>query len=101
MIEIENIKKYRKKPVMIEAIQFRKDNIREVLEFITPQFSIYKKEVIDEMEERIKQKRYLTIRTLEGNLLVGYGSYILKGIQGEIYPCEKEIFEETYEEILE
>ena len=39
------------------------------------------------------------IKTLEGNMLGEYGDYIIKGIQGQIYPCKPQIFEKTYEAI--
>lgn len=41
-----------------------------------------------------------TIRTLEGNMRGEYGDYIIKGVQGEIYPCKSEIFEKTYEKVI-
>lgn len=39
----------------------------------------------------------LRIKTLEGLLNVSDGDYIIKGVQGEFYPCKPDIFEETYE----
>lgn len=39
----------------------------------------------------------IEIRTLEGNHLCNIGDYIIKGVQGEFYPCKPDIFEETYE----
>lgn len=41
----------------------------------------------------------IVIHTLEGNMLAKAGSYIITGIKGEIYPCQKDIFEETYQEV--
>lgn len=40
----------------------------------------------------------LMIRTLEGDMRVTYGDYIIRGIQGEFYPCKPDIFAQTYEE---
>ena len=39
----------------------------------------------------------LMVRTLEGDMLCPWGSYLIRGIRGEIYPCRRDIFEETYE----
>lgn len=74
------MKKYRKKPVVIEAKQFFKggDHPKVVKTGIT-----------------------LTgygIETLEGWFTVTPGDYIIKGVKGEYYPCKPDIFEETYGE---
>ena len=39
----------------------------------------------------------MIIRTLEGNMIATKGDYIIKGVQGEIYPCKPDIFEQTYD----
>ena len=39
------------------------------------------------------------IKTLEGGVLVENGDYIIKGVNGEFYPCKPDIFEKTYEEV--
>ena len=41
----------------------------------------------------------LEIVTLEGNMLVNWGDYIIKGVKGELYPCKPDIFEATYEKV--
>ncbi|MEF9968548.1 MAG: hypothetical protein RR766_08545, partial [Longicatena sp.] len=43
----------------------------------------------------------LFIKTLEGSMHVSVGDYVIKGIHGEIYPCKKEIFEESYDKVEE
>lgn len=45
--------------------------------------------------------RQLYIKTLEGDMLVSIGDYIIKGVQGEFYPCKPDIFEQTYEIVEE
>lgn len=42
----------------------------------------------------------ITIGTLEGKHIGSKGDWIIKGIQGEIYPCKPDIFEKTYEEVI-
>ena len=78
--------KYRKKPVVVEAIQYTKDNLLDVMEFCDGG----KKTIFN---------HYLYIVTLEGNMRVRKGDYIIRGVHGEYYPCEKSIFEETYEAV--
>lgn len=43
----------------------------------------------------------LTIKTLEGDHLAKAGDYIIKGVKGELYPFKPDIFEQTYEEVIE
>lgn len=56
------------------------------------------KEIKDNVEDfRLTQDGYLQIKTLEGNMLASKGDYIIKGVQGEYYPCKPDIFKQTYE----
>jgi hypothetical protein len=83
------IKKYRKKPIVIEAIQYRgEENITSCLNFC------------DEMIFNPKTNKY-EIETLEGNHLVSEGDFIIKGVAGEFYPCKPDIFKLTYELVTE
>lgn len=85
------IKKYRKKPVVIEAIEFKGfDNIEEVQEFMRGNVRIQFPPECDIV---------LLIETLEGVMVANVGDYIIKGVKGEYYPCKAEIFHETYEEV--
>lgn len=79
------IKKYRKKPVVIEAIQWNGSNFKEIKDFC-------KKSIID-------QNLNLLIETLEGDHYAKEGDYIIKGVNGEFYPCKPDIFEKTYDEV--
>ena len=83
--------KYRKKPVVIEAIQFFDDaeSISLLSSFITGQ------DVVVDYKD-IKNP-VLKIETLEGTMFANIGDYIIKGVQGEFYPCKPDIFEKTYE----
>ena len=78
-------KKYRKKPVVIEAVQWTGDNLVEV-SMLMPHGGY------DGIAKTIK------IETLEGEMVANIGDYIIKGIKGEFYPCKPDIFEQTYEE---
>ncbi len=82
--------KYRKKPVVIEAIQVLPEN-SDIL------FKFYKTSSEDWGYD--ENKLYIIIKTLEGNMIAHEGDYIIKGIKGEFYPCKPDIFEATYEKV--
>lgn len=79
------IQKFRKKPVVIEAIQFTPESLRQCIQFVGP--------------ERIEwwSSEKLIIRTLEGNMTASPNDWIIKGVQCEFYPCKAEIFAQTYD----
>lgn len=85
-------RKYIKKPVVIEAIKFTKDNWPGVCEFTK---GLANPMVI---ERHPDGKCWCTIHTLEGDHTAMEGDYIIKGVKGEFYPCKPDIFEQTYEE---
>lgn len=89
-IRRKKVMKYRKKPVEIEAIQWTGDNYKEICDFvgqIPPYPDSERKDVI--------------IETLEGDMLASVNDFIIKGVQGEFYPCKPDIFEATYEKVEE
>jgi hypothetical protein len=89
------MKKYRKKPVVIEAAQWVGDTLSEALDFCRendlPSFAVVE----------LKGKSGLIIPTLEGEHVASKGDYIIKGIAEEFYPCKPDIFESTYEPVEE
>lgn len=96
--------KYRKKPVVIEAIQWNGENHREMFDFLTN----YEKtnEYMSTSGETFyidhdKIRGGLIIKTLEGEHIATIGDYIIKGVNGEFYPCKPDIFEQTYEAVEE
>ena len=80
------VKKYRKKPVVVEAIQWTGDNTAEIMRWVG---------------DNAYFRGTLYIKTLEGNYRASVGDYIIKGIKGEFYPCKPVIFEKTYEPVEE
>lgn len=92
--------KYRKKPVVIEAMQWTGINIEEIKSFVgeSLQYSI-----IDTAWEVGKGRPHvlMKIKTLEGNMEVSEKDFIIKGVNGEFYPCKPEIFEKTYEAVAD
>ena len=78
--------KYLKKPVMIEAIHFTsKNDAKELCNFVGENL-IY----------NVMNDEYY-IFTLEGKMHVSEGDYVIRGVDGELYPCKPDIFEKTYE----
>lgn len=89
---------YRKKPVVIEAIQWNGNNLTEIKEFVGDSL-VY--DIIDTAWQVGKGKPHvlMKIKTLEGDMEVSEKDFIIKGINGEYYPCKPDIFEKTYEEV--
>ncbi len=82
--------KYRKKPVVVEAVQFTdtEESILKLSEFGLDPVRI---------DYADTDSPILKIETLEGLMIAAKGDYIIKGVQGEFYPCKPDIFAETYE----
>ena len=95
------IKKYVKKPVEVEAIQLKEDNIIEVFDFLDG--ANYKEtksaEELQYFSKAMLEQGYIEIETLEGIMKASFGDYIIKGVKGEFYPCKPDIFQATYEEV--
>lgn len=97
--------KYRKKPVEIEAVQFTENNKKEVLAFLgyIPSIDYIPEDTTT--QERFSDYLYdltrdgIMIKTLEGDMKASLGDYIIKGVNGEFYPCKPDIFLKTYEEV--
>lgn len=87
--------RYRKKPIEIEAIQYVGKNFKEICRFLDMTYGDFEKMPEDYDAGPFK------IHTLEGDMEVSVGDYIIKDIKGEFYPCKPDIFDETYEEVKE
>ncbi len=91
--------KYVKKPVVIEAIRWTGNNIEELEEFALndiDQFS-FEAHSVNIRTGKDASGAPLEIQTLEGVMTVSDGDYIIKGVNGEFYPCKPDIFKKTYE----
>ena len=89
--------KFRKKPVVIEAIRWNGDNLKEIIGLIGLHDSV-KSWAWYEYEFLVKEYG-LKIFTLEGTMDANIGDWIIKGVNNEPYPCKPDIFEKTYEEV--
>jgi len=88
--------KFRKKPVVVEAVQF----LEGFFESATIQ-DFFKDAICIEVCPGIIDPARPHIHTLEGNHYVIVGDWIIKGIKGEFYPCKPDVFEKTYEPVEE
>ena len=91
--------KYRKKPVEVEAIQWT-GNASEVKKFCGSKCSYNVNDSAWQVGKGVPHEE-LIIHTLEGDMKASRNDYIIKGINGEIYPCKPDIFEKTYEKVEE
>jgi len=83
--------RYRKKPVVIDAIQWTGNNTKDCIDFLGNSFG-------GQMLERsINGKREITILTLEGQHIASKNDYLIRGAAGEHYACKPDIFVKTYD----
>lgn len=88
-------KRYRKKPVVIEAMQFDRNTWYELIDFTHEQVCCF-------MRHKYNEDVYTCIvNTLEGPMTATEGDYIIKGVNGEFYACKPDVFEKTYEEVTD
>lgn len=80
--------KYRKIPVVIEAIQFTGTNQFQIMRWV---------EYLDASVHWSFHDGVIDIPTLEGTMTASCGDYIIQGVNGEFYPCKPDIFNKTYE----
>lgn len=92
--------KYCKKPIIIEAVQWTGENHREMWNFLTGLVDEYINAQGDSFYiDHSRVQGGLIIKTLEGEHIANIGDFIIKGVQGEYYPCKPDIFEMTYEKV--
>ena len=95
--------KYRKKPVVIDAIQLTDRNVRQVYEWVHGCVAIKTDIDLHKWDDYVQLiiAKGMKIPTLEGKMVASIGDYIIKGVQGEVYPIKADIFEATYEVVNE
>ena len=79
--------KFKKRPIVIEAIQWNGKNYPEIIIFFDDKISSIHSPI----------HKTISIPTLEGTMAAYIGDWIIKGVNGEFYPCKPDIFEQTYE----
>ena len=104
------IQKFRKKPVVIEAVQVKELCYDTMLQHFGEEpglnygYTIGTKHPFKEMPNGLeslsrKEGFSMWIKTKEGTMKASYKDWIIKGVKGEFYPCKPDIFEDTYEEV--
>lgn len=83
--------KYRKKPVVIEAMEIRKGGLIEVRDWVNGNNRGQGPATVPLIDD------CLIIKTLEGDMKGALGWWVIRGVEGEFYPCEPAIFAKTYE----
>lgn len=100
--------KYIKKQIPVEAVIFegferKESRFSELFYGATVCFSEIPTWLAAELGEKVKlcseRPNHLSIETLEGRMYIKPGDYIIRGVKGEIYGCDAEIFKETYEKV--
>lgn len=100
--------KFKKKPVVIDAIQYNAPFYSNIVDFITS-FGDNSSEILvkvwDNPNEHLNVSNmsgtsHLAISTLEGNMKISNKDWIIRGVKGEYYPCKHDIFLATYEPII-
>lgn len=95
--------KYRKKPVVIDAFQLNSKGLVEEDWFWdavsegTILIYYFRNARPKDIYRNARTLACCDIKTLEGTMRANIGDYIIRGINGEIYPCKPDIFEKTYE----
>ncbi len=99
--------KFRKKPMVIDAVQLRWDTWNEVCDFAPVGQDgcrgVYVNPETGEWSDKLSHtnaKIGLLIPTLEGDMLAVEGDLIIKGVKGEFYPCKYDIFIASYDPVL-
>lgn len=89
--------KFRKKPVVIDAIQW--NGGVEVIDIFHMAGESLPRDGYKRVLKHNMADGTLTISTLEGDMVASLGDWIIRGVQGEVYPCKPDIFEQTYEAV--
>ena len=90
--------KYKKKPLEVEAFQYKGKLEEDIPKWIV---DAYRNNIAFYKFNESKNDVVLYLQTLEGPMSVSVNDYIIKGIYGELYACKPDIFLETYEKIEE
>ena len=90
---------YRKKPVVIEAVQLTPEYALAVL--MKEQPAPFGLSVSGNFHPGLRRldSAWVNIKTLEGNMRSDVGDFIIKGVKGELYPCKPDIFAEMYDAV--
>ena len=98
--------KYRKNPVEVDVFHLTDlsyETVKKALSFMGQTIPTYRgigiEQPFDKYMEIVWKNNGINIHTLEGTMLASSGDYIIRGVNGEFYPCKPIIFEQTYEPV--
>ena len=89
------MKRYKKKPIAVECCQFTGDNLDELLDWITQNNGSY---ALYKSFDNVKETRIM-LQTLEGPFVVRRLDWVIRGVHGEFYRCDRDVFADSYEEV--
>jgi hypothetical protein len=89
--------RYCKRPLEIEAIRWTGDNFVDVAAFLFPDLIVVPGSDLPGKTGN----GVVIIPTLEGNMSAPIGWWIIRGVKGELYPCDPGVFDATYDEVVE
>lgn len=111
-VEMIEPKNYQKKPVIVQAMRYPLDEYDEVDDFVQAAMGVYNWVTLTAQAYNPggdarpvlgasfnSDTGEMTIATLEGEMRVNPGDYIIRGVQGEFCLCKPEIFDATYTEV--
>ena len=90
------VAKYTKKPYVVEAVLFKNGDFTEWADWLQEAFYQGK---VRYLRGGINKSDGFTVKTLEGVMEGRDGYYIIRGVEGEVYPCRGDIFEKTYQKV--
>jgi len=85
---VRGVRRYRKLPAVIDAVRLTEKNLEQAARWCD-----------GEVVNLNSQTRGVAICTLEGTMIANVGDYLIRGVEGEHYPCKPNIFKATYEQV--
>lgn len=88
-----DVHRYRKLPVVVDAVQLTQDNAVELARWCGAE------QTFERLDDDNDRWLGLTITTLEGRMVCSPGDYLIRGVEGEFYPCKETVFDTCYEPV--
>jgi hypothetical protein len=97
------VQRFRKKPVVIETMRWvgSATGATPIIDWVLDGEGTARYHEEECMYSACPDGEHIVIDTLEGNMTASPGDWIIKGVAGEFYPCRSDIFEATYEEVVD
>jgi len=89
--------KYKKLPIVIDAFQYGIDEMPKWMQYYFDNNMVENEDYTRMIANTTFEHKRLLIKTLEGVMKAEIGDYVIKGVENELYPCDPDIFRQTYE----